>query len=90
MTGLPLPPAEPPAENIAGLLERLRTAREHLVDARRQVAMVETALGDVETLTPTTVMYFRVERRVAQNRVVLWTREVRGLERRGRAMGLAL
>lgn len=90
MSGLSLPPAEPPKESIRSLLELLGSARDHLLDAQRQLAMIETARNDVETLTTTSVVYFGIERRVAKNRVVLWTREVRRLELRGRKLGLSL
>jgi hypothetical protein len=32
--------------------------------------------------------YYRIEARVARNRVMLWTRQVRALERRARLLGL--
>jgi hypothetical protein len=90
VSGLSMPPANPPADNIVALLERLQAAKEHLIDAQRQASMIDVARADVETLTPATAAYFGIERKVARNRVVLWTREVRELERRGRAMGLQL
>jgi hypothetical protein len=90
VSGLALPPAEPPQESIRALLERLRTAQQHLDDAERQEHMIDQALADVETLEAAGAMYFRIERRVARNRTLLWTREVRALQRRGRAMGLAV
>jgi hypothetical protein len=90
VSGLSLPAAQPPAENVASVLERLTSAREQLADAQRQEHMLDTAMRDHGPLTISSAQYFRIERRVARNRVVLWTRTVRDLERRGRALGLSL
>lgn len=90
MSGLSLPPAQPPAETIAVLLERLHAAEAQLREAERQEQLLDEAVRDNSPLNASSAQYFRIERRVARNRVVLWTRHVRDLERRGRALGLAL
>jgi uncharacterized membrane protein len=71
------------------MLDRLHTFRQHLEDAERQVHMIEQSFRDAgEQLPPGSRTYFRIEARVARNRVTLWTREVRALERRARSLGL--
>lgn len=87
--GTPLPPAEPPAAEVVELLDRLRIFREHQADAERQVHMLERALHEADGgLPPGSRTYYRIEIQVARNRVTLWTREVRALERAARSMGL--
>lgn len=90
MSGLTLPPAEPPAETVLDVVDRLRTFREHLTEAKRQLHMLEqTFRGNaLAQLPPGSTTYYRIELRVSRNRVTLWTREVRALERRARGMGL--
>ena len=90
MSGLALPPAEPPAENVVDVLEQLRVFREHRDDAGRQLHMLAEALRehDAAQLPTGSRTYYRIEARVARNRLMLWTREVRALERRARMMGL--
>lgn len=85
----PLPPAEPPSHDVLELTDRLHTFRTHLADSERQVHMLEQALIEADGgLPPGSRTYYRIEIRVARNRVTLWTREVRALERAARSMGL--
>jgi hypothetical protein len=84
----PLPLPEAPAEEVTELVERLAKFREQLADAERQVHMIDMTFGDVPALPPGSRTHYRIEARVARNRVMLWTREVRALERRARALGL--
>lgn len=90
MSGLALPPAEPPASTVLEVLEQLRAFREHRDDAGRQLHMLQLALKehDPAELPIGSLTYYRIEARVARNRLMLWTREVRALERRARGMGL--
>ena len=91
MTGLALPPAEPPADTVLDVVDRLRTVREHLTEAKRQLHMLEQTFRDnarPPQRPPGSRTYYRIELRVARNRVTLWTREVRALERRARQLGL--
>jgi hypothetical protein len=90
VSGLALPPAEPPAASVVDVLEQLRVFREHRDDAGRQLHMIQQAIRehDAEQLPTGTLTYYRIEARVARNRLMLWTREVRALERRARALGL--
>ena len=88
MSGLALPPAQPPADDVMTLLDRLRTAREHLEDARRQEHMLDQALVDAGELPIASQDYFAVERRVARNRLIQWRRLLRALEEMARARGL--
>jgi hypothetical protein len=90
VSGLSLPPAQQPEDSVLSLTERLTAAREQLREAERQEHMLDVAVRDHGPLTITSAMYFRIERRVARNRTVLWTRAIRDLERRGRALGLSL
>jgi hypothetical protein len=90
VSGLTLPPSPPPEESVASLLERLNAAREQLREAERQEHMLDVSVRDHGPLTIVSAQYFQIERRVARNRAVLWTRRVRDLERRGRALGLEL
>ena len=90
MSGLALPPAEPPASTVLEVLDQLRAFRAHRDDAGRQLHMLEQTFKDTEPaqLPPGSTTYYRIEARVARNRLMLWTREVRALERRARGMGL--
>lgn len=90
MSGLRMPPAEPPADTVLDVLDRLRIFREQLTEAGRQLHMLEqTFRADAPPqLPPGSTTYYRIELRVARNRVMLWTREVRALERRARQLGL--
>jgi uncharacterized membrane protein len=85
----PLPPADPPADDVLELLDRLATFRGHLTDAERQVHMLEqTVREEGEQLPAGSRTYYRIEVRIARNRLMHWTREVRALERAARAKGL--
>lgn len=86
-----MPPAEPPAADVVALLEQLEKFREHRDDAGRQLHMLAVAIREAEHeqgLPVGSVTYYRIEARVARNRLMLWTREVRALERRARMLGL--
>jgi len=88
VSGLSLPPAQPPAEPIVTLLDRIRTAREHREDAERQEHMLDQAIADHAELPAASLDYFALERRVARNRTLLWIRHLRKLEAMARARGL--
>jgi len=90
VTGLALPPAEPPADTVLDVVDRLRIFRDHLTEAKRQLHMLGETFRDNTRpqLPPGSTTYYRIELRVARNRVTLWTREVRALERRARQLGL--
>lgn len=90
MSELALPPAEPPAATVLEVLEQLRSFREHRDDAGRQLHMLQQTIKEYDPaqLPTGTLTYYRIEARVARNRLMLWTREVRALERRARQMGL--
>lgn len=88
MSGLALPPSHPPADDVVTLLDRIRTARQHLEDAKRQEHMLEQAIADAGELPIPSQDYFALERRVARNRTVQWTRLLRRLEGIARARGL--
>ena len=88
MSGLALPPAQPPGEPVVTLLDRIRAARLHREDAVRQEHMLEQALTDNAGLPEASLDYFALERRVARNRTLLWVRHLRKLEAMARARGL--
>lgn len=90
MSGLALPPAQPPASNVVDVLEQLSAFRAHRDDAGRQLHLLTATLKehDPAQLPIGSLTYYRIEARVARNRLMLWTREVRALERRARLMGL--
>ena len=80
MSGLQLPPAEPPADDVARVLEQLRNARRELTDAQRIVTML--------TADPLAQPRGGIELQVATRRVELWRAQVITTERRARALGL--
>jgi len=88
MSGLAMPPAQPPADDVTAVLDRLNGARAHRVEAVRQEDMLEQALTEASDVPAVMVDYLRIERRVARNRTTLWTRQVRQLEAMARGMGL--
>ena len=88
MSGLALPPAEPPADPVATLLDQIQQARWHHEDAIRTEHMLEQNLADAANLPAGAQDYFALERRVARNRTLLWVRHLRKLEAMARARGL--
>lgn len=78
----PLP--EPPAAEVAAVLEDLRYCRRELADAGRIVAM----LGVDEPDEGHSRRRVTVEQRVAERRCELWAAEVTAVEQRAAALGL--
>lgn len=81
---LPLPLPEPPAEQVAAVLEDLRYCRRELTDAGRIVHMLSVDVPD-DGLTRRRLT---VEKRVAERRCELWAAEVVAVEKRAAALGL--
>jgi hypothetical protein len=79
----PLP--EPPAAEVAAVLEDLRYCRREQADAGRIVHMlnVDDEPGDGQTRRR-----LAVEQRVAERRCELWAAEVAAVEQRAAALGL--
>ena len=76
----PLP--EPPAEDVAQVLDELRTARRELADAQSIVRLL--------TADPDAGPRSGIEAQVATRRVELWRDQLRSTERRARSLGLDL
>jgi hypothetical protein len=81
----PLP--EPPAADVAELLDELRTARRELQDAGRILHMVtvDPLDGDAPRIGRRRET---IEATVAERRCELWAAEVAAIEQRGRQLGL--
>lgn len=86
MSAAQLPPAEPPADDVATVLEKLRYARAELREAERVLAML-AILGDVDNPASYTV-HLEVEGHTAERRIELWRAVVARLEEQARALGL--
>lgn len=97
MTVLPLP--EPPAQDVAAVLEAVQTIRGHLADAERQTALLElgaldlgdwSSLGDLARAGDLRALWLGVELSAADHRAKLWSRLLDEFLERGRALGLQL
>jgi hypothetical protein len=75
----PLP--EPPAADVAEVLDQLRAYRREYTDARRMERMLTDHPLDTEPRAS-------IERDVVTYRAMLWRREVENAEKRARALGL--
>jgi hypothetical protein len=78
-------PAQPPAEDVDELLERLRQAREELTEAGRVVHLLSTVN---EPLEGHALRRQLIESIVAERRCELWANAIVMLERRARSLGL--
>lgn len=85
MTG-PLP--EPPAPEVAELLDQLREARREMHDAGRVVELLTAARADVDRAHPHDVARYWIESSVAERRVEEWALRVRTLVDAARSLGL--
>jgi hypothetical protein len=97
VSGLQLPPAEPPAEDVADVLDQLTAARQQLADAHDVVARIadNAATGDVERQLPVwrtehAERYWLIEARAAELRCELWSLAIAELTDRARALGAHL
>lgn len=81
-------PGEPPADDVAEVLEQLRQAREELTDAGRIVHMLRVADADDAEMVGHRLRRHLYEVIVATRRVELWAGSVAQLERKARGMGL--
>ena len=81
---LPLELPEPPAEQVAAVLEDLRYCRRELADAGRIVHMLAIDEPDAGQ----TRRRLTIEQRVAERRCELWAAEVVAVEQRAAALGL--
>lgn len=87
MSGLAMPPAEPPADDVADLQDRLTAARMYRNDASRLLALLRRELGaDVDLAERRT--YLGIEVDLAERRVARWDEHVDRLAARARALGL--
>lgn len=82
MSGLHLPPAEPPDEDEARLLEALGTSRYELAEAENVRARLADELAATPPDMPDRAARLRIEAAVAGNRITLWRDVVNELERR--------
>lgn len=94
MSGLHLPPAEPPDEDLADLRDMIEAVREQLADAERQEHMLAVAIAD-NADTPTrrqlvTLAGYVMEHELAQQRVAFWRPIVATTEKTARDRGLSL
>jgi hypothetical protein len=91
VSGLTLPPALPPAEEVAAVLEQLREARRQLHEADTVVARVGQNVRDAHQegadRNPITAAYWRYEVEVAKLRAARWALHVHQLEEQARALG---
>jgi len=83
-----LPSAEPPADDVADLMELIRRARICRTDADHTLGHVQDTLRDQEGMTPASKMYLDVERIVGEHRLFLWGQVAALLESKARSMGL--
>lgn len=94
LVSLHLPPAEPPDDRTADVLEMVRKIRGYLDDARRQVHMLEQAVRD-HADSPTRaaladLTYYAVELELARKRVTWWERNLAAAESGARSGGVVL
>lgn len=95
---LQMPPAEPPADDVAELLEHIAAIRQELADAERQRALLHVAAADVEEnlagLSDLAVwrhgLRYGLELRLAGERVEWWQLELQMATRRAHARGIVL
>jgi hypothetical protein len=91
VSGLTLPPALPPAEEVAAVLDELREARRQAYEAAMIVARVGQSARDAQeqgaTRNPVTAAYWRYENEVAELRATRWAIHVRKLENKARSLG---
>jgi hypothetical protein len=85
---LPLPLPEPPADEVAALLDELRDARRELADAGRVIRLLTIAREDFDALSGHQVAKHFIENATAERRAELWAARVGFLVRRARALGL--
>lgn len=94
MSGLHLPPGEPPAFEVTELLEHVRALRVELEDAERTHHMLTVAAADndLDGLSDLAVirlgLRYGVELYVAAERVARWRPIVAAAEERARSFGL--
>ena len=87
MSAAHLPPAEPPADDVADLVELLQRGRLCRADADATLGRLLAELA-VEGMPAPAKMYFDVERIVAEHRLYLWGVTMAALEGHARAIGL--
>jgi hypothetical protein len=88
VSGLTLPPAEPPHDDLADVLEQLEAARQQLADAHDSVARIADAHAGVAT--DHARRYWQIEARAAELRSELWSLAIGELTDRARALGAHL
>ena len=87
MSGLALPPAEPPARDVDEVLELLRVARVEHGHAAARLARVRAWAADPMN-DPADRMRFRVMRSTREHELQAWADEVSALEARARSLGV--
>lgn len=87
MSGLAMPPAEPPAPEVDEVLEQLRVARVEHGHAAARLARVQTWAADPMN-SAVDRMKFRVAGGARRHEVQLWDDEILELEARARTLGL--
>lgn len=88
MSGLNLPPAEPPDDDVADVQELLQRARLCRGDADHTLGHLMDALRHQEGMTAPARMYLDLERVVAEHRLFLWGQVVGVLEQQARSLGI--
>lgn len=87
MGALAMTPAEPPADDVADVLDRLTAARMYRNDAARLLSLLRRELGaDVDVAERRT--YLGIEIDLAERRVTRWAEIVERLEIRARSLGI--
>lgn len=84
MSGLTLPPAQPPAPRVDQVLEQVRVARDHRAMAFRRLVKVREYVA-LELGDP---MVLRVMLQAREYEAQLWADEITALEERAKRMGL--
>lgn len=87
MSGLHLPPSEPPARDVHEVLELLRVAWTESGHAHARLVRVKVWQADPMN-TAADRMRFRVMRSTIEHQLQAWVDEVTTLEVRARRMGL--
>lgn len=90
MSGLTLPPAEPPADDVDEVVELLRIAREQLAAVTVRLTRVQHWSERGMRLGYRDQMVTRVLVATREREADLWAAEVGALEARARSLGLHL
>ena len=88
MSGLVLPPPEPPADDVDQVVELLRVARQQLEDVGQRLMRINAWFERGVALGYRDLMVTRVLVNTREREAELWAAEVAALEARARSLGL--